>query len=231
MRWFGLGKRRIQHDPGRQREVLTQVRQQFGPHLRVRPADQATQVTELLLAAGDDGLAVAAQILHHFADAAHAEVAGQAAGLGYAVDRHNYRPLWQAAGSRLRSPLFAQPGGLHPYLHVTAANTVISGQARQMVRVTDPYPLHAHLFEVLDLTVAGWMFGRVLVDVDGATLAHQVIGAARDLRAAMPDEPPLPDPVRQQMRSNSSFDVHDPAASRVLGRFNPGQEMREALLA
>ena len=229
MRWFGLGKRRVQHDPGRQLELLSQVRQQFGPHLRVRLADQAAQVTELL--AGDDGLAVAAQIVHQFADAAHAEVTGQAAGLGYAVDRRNYRPLWQAAGARLRSPLFAQPGGLNPYIQVAAAVAVISGQARQMVRVTDPYPLHAHLFEVLDLTIAGWMFGRVLVDVDGATLAHNMIGAARDLRAAMPDEPPLPDPIREQMRSKASFDVHDPAVSRVLGRLDPGQEMREALLA
>lgn len=237
MRWFrlGLGKRQVQHDPDRQAQLLTEARQQFGAHVRVRFADQAGAVARLL--DGDDGLLVAAGMVGMFADAAHADLLAQAAdlhrrtGRGFAVDRANYRPLWRAAGPELRWPLFALPGGLHPYVQVSAAVTVIGGQARRSVRVTDPDPLLAHLFEVLDLTLAGWEFARVRVDTDAAGLAGGLISTARELRAAMPDPPPLPPPVRELMRRNRTVDVHDPTGGRIVGAINPGKEMREALLA
>jgi len=237
MRWFrlGLGRRQVQHDPDRQEELLKEVRQQFGGHVRVRFADQADAVARLL--DGDDGLIVAAGVLGMFADAAHADLLAQAAdrhrrtGHGFAVDRANYRPLWRAAGPELRWQLFALPCGLHPYVQVSAAVTVIGRQARRIVRVTDPDPLLAHLFEVLDLTLAGWEFARVRVDADAAALAGGLISTARELRAAMPDPPPLPPPVRELMRRNRTVDVLDPAADRIVGAINPGKEMREALLA
>jgi len=237
MRWFrlGLGRRQVQHDPDRQEELLKEVRQQFGAHVRVRFADQADAVARLL--DGDDGLMVAAGVLGMVADAAHADLLAQAAdrhrrtGHGFAVDRTNYRPLWRAAGPELRWQLFALPSGLHPYVQVSAAVTVIGRQARRIVRVTDPDPVLAHLFEVLDLTLAGWEYARVRVDADAAALVGGLISTARELRAAMPDPPPLPPPVRELMRRNRTVDVLDPAADRIVGAINPGKEMREALLA
>ncbi len=237
MRWFrlGLGKRQVQHDPDRQEALLRDVRQRFGPHVPVPFAEQAEAVTRLL--DGDDGLTVAAAVLRTFADAAHTELLAQAADLhrrtghGLAVDRGNYRPLWQAAGPDLRWPLFALPGGLHPYVQVAAAVTVVGARARRIVRVTDPEPLLAHLFEVFDLTLAGWEYARVRVDVDAAALAAGLISAARELRAAMTDPPALPPPVRELMRRNRTVDVHDPADGRIVGSLNPGRDLRESLLA
>ena len=63
------------------------------------------------------------------------------------------------------------------------------------------------------------------------TLAAGLIAAARDLRSVMPDAPPLPPGIRDQMRRNNTVDVWDPAANRIVGGFNPGRTMREALLA
>jgi hypothetical protein len=237
MRWFrlGLGGRRVQHDPDRQRELLLEVRQRFGRHVDVPFAEQAEAVARLL--DGEEGLMVAAGLLGEFADDAYADLLAQAGDLhrrtghGPAVDRRNYRPLWQAAGERLRWSLFALPCGLHPYVQVAAAVTVLGARARRTVRVTDPEPLLGHVFEVLDLTVAGWEYGRVRVDVDAATLAGQLVSAARQLRAAMPDEPPpLPPPVRELMRRNITVDVLHPAAERIVGAFDPGRVMRESLL-
>ena len=82
-----------------------------------------------------------------------------------------------------------------------------------------------------DLTLAGWEYARVRVDTDAAALAGGLISTARELRAAMPDPPPLPPPVRELMRRNRTVDVHDPAGDRIVGAINPGREMREALLA
>jgi hypothetical protein len=236
MRFFrrGAGRQPVQHDPGRHQALLQDVRQRFGPQVQMPFAEQAQAAGRLL--DGDDGLLVAAAILAEFADGAYADLLAQVTelhrrtGRGFPVDRRNYRPLWQAAGPQLRWPLFALPGGLHPYVQVVAAVTVLGGQARRAVRVTDPQPALAHLFEVLDLTVAGWEFGRVRVDVDAATLADRLISAARDLRAAMGDPPPLPPPVRELMRRNHTVDVLDVAGYRV-GGFNPGAEMRQSLLA
>ena len=47
----------------------------------------------------------------------------------------------------------------------------------------------------------------------------------------MGDPPPLPPPVRELMRRNNTLDVHDAIANRIVGGFNPGRTMREALLA
>jgi hypothetical protein len=238
MRWFrlGSGRRQVQHDPGRQAALLQDARQRFGPHAAGGFAGQADALARLL--DGADGLAVAVEIIREFADAAHAELLAQAADLhqrtGYAivVDRHDYRRSWQAAGDRLRWTLFALPGGLFSYVHVAAAAAVIGDQARRIVRTTDADPVLTHVFEVLDLTVTGWEFGRVRVDTDAAALAGRLIATARQLRDAMGgDPPPLPPPVREAMRRNNTIDVYDPAADRITGTIDPGRQMRESLLA
>jgi hypothetical protein len=237
MRWFrfGLGRRQVQHDPDRQEALLQDVRHRFGAHVAVPFPDQADTVARLL--DGDDGLSVAAEILREFADAAHTELLAQAADLrrrtghGFAVDRRNYRPLWKAAGQGLRWPLFTLPCGFHPYVQVVAAVSIVGAQPRRSVRVIDPDPLLAHLFEVLDLTVAGWEYGRVRVDADAAALADRLISTARQIRATMPEPPPLPPAVRELMRRNNTIDVHSPTGNQVVGTINPGRAMRESLLA
>jgi len=149
MRWFrlGLAGRRVRHDPDRQRELLREVRERFGGHVHAPFAEQAEAVARLL--DDDDGLVVAAGLLGEFADAAYADLLAQAGDLhrrtghGPAVDRRNYRPLWQAAGARLRWSLFALPGGLHPYVQIAAAATVccecgvgaIVGERQQIIFV------------------------------------------------------------------------------------------------
>ncbi|WIM93435.1 hypothetical protein ACTOB_005412 [Actinoplanes oblitus] len=230
MRWLrGLGKKRIEQDPMRQQQLLGELRQRFGPHAPGKLADQAAQAASLLT--GVDGVVVAAMVLREFADSAHASVAAQSAALGLPVDRRNYRPLWESAGKRLKSPLFTAAHGLHPYVHVAAAVQAVGAQPADTVRGTAPVPLLTHMFEVLDLTLAGWEFGRILVDVDGATLAVNLITAATAIRNEMSDPPPLPAPARTQMRSNKSVNVLDPAVSRIVGQWNPGKQMRECLLA
>jgi hypothetical protein len=230
MRWLrDLGKRRIPQDPVRQQELLGELRQRFGPYAPGKHADQVARATALL--AGVDGVVVAATVLREFADAAYANVAAQSAALGLAADRRNYRPLWESAGKRLRSPLFAAPAGLHPYIQVAAAVQAVGGQPTETVRVAAPVPALNHMFEILDLTLAGWEFGRILVDVDGATLAVNLITAATAIRNELSDPPPIPQPARMQMRSNKSVHVLDPAVSRIVGQWNPGKQMRECLLA
>lgn len=231
MRWlrFGPAKRQVQHDPARQRALFQEVRQGYGAHVQAPFAEQAEAVARLL--SGDDGLAVSAAVLREFADSAYAQMHAQAAGLRLAVDRTNYRTLWQRAGAHLQWPLFALPCGLHPYVQVTAAVQTLGGQARQAVRVTDPELLLDHVFEILDLTIAGWEFGRVRVDTDAAALATRLISAARDVRAVMGNPPPLPAPVRELMRRNNTITVLDPSGTVMAGSLNPGKAMRENLLA
>ncbi|WP_127501534.1 hypothetical protein [Actinoplanes solisilvae] len=237
MRWFkfGSGKSKAPEVDGRQQALVDDVRVRFGPHQPGTFREQADAAVPFM--AGDDGILAAAGVLREFADAAHADLWQQAANLsrrtGYAfpVDRANYRPLWRDAEGDLRWPLFELPCRLHPYIHVNAAATVLAGQAKRVSKVTDPYQAIAHVFEILDLTIDGWEFARVRPDTDGATLAHRLIGAGRDLRAALSDEPPLPQCVRELMRRNNTVDVYDPQAPRIVGGFNPGKEMREALLA
>jgi hypothetical protein len=235
MRLFGLGKRKVQHDPGQQAALLAQVRQGFGAHVQGRYPDQAAGVTPFLQ--GDDGLLVAGTILREFADTANDALAAQCADLyrrtGHRmmVDRRNYRPLWRDAGHALQWPLFALQCGFHPYIHVQAAATAIGRSAGRYVDVTDSYATLTHLFEVLDLLICGWEFGRVRVDADSAMLADRLIVTATDIRSAMPQEPPLPQPVRELMRRNNNVDVYLPTGQQIIGQFNPGKTMREKLLA
>ncbi|GAA4977676.1 hypothetical protein [Actinoplanes utahensis] len=228
MRWFrfGSGKRRAEQDPGRQQEIYRQVRDGFGAHVPGRFADQAAGTLALL--DGDDGIVVAAAILRDYADA----VAGAMRAQGFPAERRDYRWAWRSAGPRLRSPLVTGQGGpFHPYVQVAAAVTVVATRSKQLVRVTAPEPVLTHLLEILDVITSSWEYGGVAADVDTATLAGGLIAAVRDLRAAMAEEPPLPSPIREQMRRNNTVDVWDPATHRVVGGFNPGRSMREAFLA
>jgi hypothetical protein len=233
MRWFRRARDRQpdQRDETR-RAMIDEVRQRFGMHRPEPFPHQAAGVAEALR--GPDGVAAAAGIVHEFADSAHAEIQRLAAelsrraGYQFVVDRANYRPLWRDARPDLRWPLFDLPCGLFPYIHVAGALRAISTEVKL---TTDQMRLHAHLFEILDLTVAGWEFASVRVDTDGAALAGQLIGTARDLRMTMSKEPPLPTPIRELMRRNNTIDVYAPDAHRVVGGYNPGREMREILLA
>ncbi|GIG88364.1 hypothetical protein [Plantactinospora endophytica] len=237
MRWFRLllGRKQVQHDPVRQEALLQDLRQRFGARVQARFPDQADAAARLL--DDDDGLVVAARILREVADEGHRELSAQAVDLhrrtGHwlSVNRRNYRPLWEAAGSELRWPLFALPCGFHPYAQVAAAVTVVGARAPRLVQATDPYPLLAHVFEVLDLTAVGWEYGGVRVDTDAAALAHQLISSAAKIRAAMDEPPPLPPPARQLMRRNNTIDVYDSGSHRVVNGINLGAEMRPALLA
>ncbi|MFC6018241.1 hypothetical protein ACFP2T_18780 [Plantactinospora solaniradicis] len=237
MRWFRLllGRKQVQHDPGRQEEMLRDVRHRFGGRVQARFSDQVDAVARLL--DGDDGLSVAARIMQEFADEAHTEFLTQAfdlhrrTGRRLVVDRRNYRPLWRTAGPELRWPLFGLPCGFHPYVQVAAAVTVAGTRATRLTRVIDPNPLLTHVFEVLDLTAAGWEYGRVRVDTDAASLANRLISSAREIRAAMDKPPPLPPPARELMRRNNTIDVYDPAGHQVVSAINLGAEMRPALLS
>jgi hypothetical protein len=223
MRFFGLGKRPVQQDPAQQDALLAEVRDGFGPHVQGRFADQAAAVRARL--AGDDGMLAAARIITEFADAANAAIRAQAPD----ADRRNYRPLWRSAGAHLRWPLFALP--YHPYVQVVAAVEVIGAESRRVVRAFSPEPLLARMFEILDLTLIGWEFARVAVDPDAAALAAGLITATRNLNDAIGDPPPLPPPVREWMRRNTTVAVYDPLTRQTVAGFNPGATMREALLA
>ncbi|ASW57719.1 hypothetical protein [Plantactinospora sp. KBS50] len=237
MRWLRrlLGSRRVTLDPGRQDALLGEVRQRFGADVRSRFPDQVEAVAQAL--DGDDGLCVATRVVGEVADEAYADLRAQAhdvhrrTGRRLVVHRRNYRPLWKEAGPALRWPLFALPCGFHPYAQLAAAVTVVGARAARLERVADPVPVVGHVFEVLDLTVAGWEYGRVRVDTDAASLATRLISAAGRVLGAMDDPPRLPPPVRELMRRNNTVDVHDPAAARVVGVLNPGATMREILLA
>jgi hypothetical protein len=212
--------------------VIDDVRQRFGIGRPGSFQQQAAAVTEALT--GPDGVGAAAGIVHEFADSAHAEIQRLAAelsrqvGYQFVVDRANYRPMWRDAQPDLRWPLFNLPCGLFPYIHVAGAVQATSASVKS---TTDQDRLHGHLFEILDLTIAGWEFASVRVDTDGAALAALLITTARDLRTAMSKEPPLPPPVRELMRRNNTIDVYAPDANRIVAGFNPGREMREMLLA
>ncbi|GIM89580.1 hypothetical protein [Paractinoplanes toevensis] len=233
MRWFRRTRdeRLGQQDVAR-RVMIDDVRQRFGVGRPGSFHQQAAAVAEALT--GPDGVAAAAGIVHEFADSAHAEIQRLAAELSrqvryqFVVDRANYRPMWREATPDLRWPLFDLPCGLFPYIHVAGAVQAISAQVKS---TTDQNRLHDHLFEILDLTIAGWEFGSVRVDTDGAALAGLLISTARDLRTTMSKEPPLPPPVRELMRRNNTIDVYAPDAHRIVGGINPGRELREILLA
>ncbi|NES31678.1 hypothetical protein GCE86_03200 [Micromonospora terminaliae] len=237
MRWLQrlLGGGRVQLDPERQQALLREARHRYGPRARIRFPDQVEALTREL--DGDDGLVVAARIVIEAADEAHADLLAQAqevhrrTGRRLLVHRRNYRPLWKEAGPALRWPLFALPGGFHPYAQVAAAVTVVGSRADRLDRVTDPNPLLTRVLELLDLTTAGWEYGRVRVDTDAAALAARLISTAGRVLATMADPPRLPPGVRELMRRNNTVDVHDPTGPRVVGGINLGASMRETLLA
>ncbi|WP_406069093.1 hypothetical protein [Micromonospora sp. NBC_01638] len=236
MRWLRrlLGGGRVQLDPGRQHALLQDVQHRYGAHTQIRFSEQVEALTGTLHS--DDGLVVAARIVSQVADEAHADLQAQAhdvhrrTGRRLLVHRRNYRPLWREAGPALRWPLFALPSGFHPYAQVTAAVAVLGSQARRLDRVTDPNPLLTRVFEVLDLTTAGWEYGRVRVDTDAAALADRLITSAGQVLAALDDPPRLPPPVRELMRRNNTLAVHDPAGPRAVGDINLGARMREHFL-
>ncbi|GAB3808587.1 hypothetical protein [Micromonospora zhanjiangensis] len=230
-----LGGRQVQLDPARQEALLRDARHRYGAGARMWFPDQVDAVTRLL--DGDDGLVVAARIVGEVAEQAHADLQAQVAdvyrrtGRRLVVHRRNYRPLWKEAGPALRWPLFALPCGFHPYAQLAAAVAVLGARASRLDRVTDPVPVAIHLFEVLDLTTAGWEFGRVRVDTDSAALADRLVSTTGQILAAMDNPPRLPPPVRELMRRNNTLHVYDPAGGRVVGGLNPGARMREILLA
>ncbi|SCE97008.1 hypothetical protein GA0074695_2555 [Micromonospora viridifaciens] len=236
MRWLRqlLGSRRVQLNPGRQQALLREVRHRYGAHSQVRFPEQVEAITRMLN--DDDGLVVAARVVSEVADEAHADLRAQAhdvhrrTGRRLLVHRRNYRPLWKEAGPALRWPLFALPCGFHPYAQVAAAVAVVGSRASRLGRVSDPNPLLTRVFEVLDLTTAGWEYGRVRVDTDAAALADRLISTAGQVLAAIDDPPRLPPPVRELMRRNNILDVHDPAGPRVVDGINLGARMRETLL-
>jgi hypothetical protein len=231
MRWFRRKTSDRLGPSDADRHVVDEVRQRFGLHQPGSFRDQANAVGQVL--GGPDGVSAAAAIVREFAESAHAEVEARAAALSrtvgyrFVVDRANYRPLWRDAQPDLKWPLFALPCGLFPYIHVSAAVRAIGAHPKQ---APDQHGSLAYLFEILDLTIAGWEFAHVRVDTDGVALADDLIAAARSVRDAMSKEPPLPPPVRELMRRNNSIDVYAPDAPHVVGRYNPGRTLREVLL-
>ncbi|MFI7552519.1 hypothetical protein ACN26Z_01430 [Verrucosispora sp. WMMD703] len=236
MRWLRqlLGSKRVQLDPGRQQALLRDVRHRYGVGSPARFSEQVEAITRILN--DDDGLVVAARIVSEVADEAHADLQAQAhdvhrrTGRRLLVHRRSYRPLWKEAGPALRWPLFALPGGLHPYVQVSAAVSVVGSRAPRLGQVTDPDLFLARVFEVLDLTIIGCEYGQVRVDTDVAALADRLISTAGQVLAAIDDPPRLPPPVREAMRRNNTLDVHDPTGPRVVGGINLGARMRETLL-
>jgi hypothetical protein len=236
MRWFrrAPADRPVEIDPGRHEALVQEVRHRFGPGARIRYRDQVVALVPVLDTG--DGLSVAVRIVHDVAREAHADIHAQVTeinrrtGRGYAPDWQNYRPLWRQVGPDLRSPLFALPCGFHPYVHLAAAATVLGRQARRCMALTDPDRLLADVFVALDLTTAGWEFGGVPADTDGAYLVAGLITAAQQIRAAMSEPPPLPPAIRELMRRNNRTAIYDPAGGTVVGEFNIGGEMRPAFL-
>jgi hypothetical protein len=231
MRWFRRKTSERLGPRAEDRQAIDDVRRRFGLHQPGSFGDQANAVAAAL--AGPEGVGAAAGVVQEFADSAHDEIRGLAAALSrsvgyqFVVERENYRPLWRDAQADLKWPLFALPSGWFPYIHVAGAIRVIGAYPKQ---APDQNRLLAHLFEVLDLTIAGWEFANVRVDTDGAALAAGLITTTRALRDAMSKEPPLPPPVRELMRSNKTIEVYAPDAPHVVAHFNPGRTLREVLL-
>lgn len=236
MRWFRRTRadKPGDLDPGRQEALVREIRSGFGPAPQLQNRDRADALTSLL--DGDVGLAVAVRIVRDVSDEAYAEVLARVAeinkgsGRPYTMDGRNYRPLWRQTGPELRPSLSALPGGFHPYVHLAAALAVITVHSRRCVRLTEPRPLLANVFELLDLTTAGWEFGGVPVDADAADLANRLITAAQRIRTAMPDPPPLPPAVRELMRRNNTTVVRDSTGGTVVGGVNLGAQLRSTLL-
>jgi hypothetical protein len=247
MRWFrrSPAEKSGQPDLARQSALLQDVRLRFGASVQVPARDQVAALIPVL--DGDDGRAGAIRIVHDVAEDAYAAVLAQLTeinrrtGQRYTLDGRNYRALWQQAGQHLRPPLFDLPCGFHPYIHLAAALSVVAADARRCVRLADPAAQATRMLEVLDLTIAGWEFGGVAVDVDAADLVNRLIAAAGQIRAASSDEPPpLPPGIREAMRRNNTTEVFDRAGGAAgggaagggaaVGGINVGAQMRQAFL-
>ena len=188
MRWFRRkpADKALLVDPVRQEALIADIRRRFGAHVPVRFHEQVDALVPLF---SDDGLAVATLIVHRMAEQAYADVQAQAAARGLAVDRRTYRALYRQMGPDLRYRLAELPCGFHPYVHLVAAPAAIRVHPKRAMVLTDPNWLLVHTLELLDLTVSGWEFGRVLVSVDAADLVGRLIAAAMQMRLTE-DEPP-----------------------------------------
>jgi hypothetical protein len=229
MRWFRRkpAERPLQVDPARQEVLLADIRRRFGGHVQVRFPEQVDALVPLFN--DDDGLAVAARIVHETAEQAHADVQAQAAARGHGVDRRNYRALYRHMGPDLRYRLAELPAGYHPYVHLSAALAAIQVHAKRAMTLTDPNWLLVHTLELLDLTVSAWEFGRVPVGTDAAHLGSRLIAAATQMRLTEEEPPALPPGIREVMRSNRTTNIYDPAGT-VIGGINVGAETRRSFL-
>lgn len=223
MRWFRRkpAGRPLAVDPARQEALVADVRRRFGGHAPGGLRDQASALAGFL--GGDDGTAVAVRIVHETAERALADVQALAA---VAVDRRDYRVLYRRTGLQYR---LTEQSGWHPYVHLAAALTVIEADVKRAMALTDPNWLLIHTLELLDLTVSGWDFGRVPVTADAADLATRLIAAATRMRLTEDEPPALPPGIREVMRSNRTFNVHDPSGA-VVGVINVGAETRRSFL-
>jgi hypothetical protein len=236
MRWFRRtpAEGPVELDPARQQALVQEIRHRFGPQARVPFHEQVDALAPLL--AGDDGLNVAIRVGWEIAEEAYTSVNTQVGELNrmgrpYALDRRHYRALWRQAGRELRYPLFALRNGFHPYIHLPAALAVLGANAARSLKLANPAAVLAHLFEVVELTIVGWESGLVRVDTDAAYLMSGLIGATKEIRLAVGDEPPpLPPAIREMMRSNRTTPVYNPAGTAVVGGINVGAEMRPAFL-
>ena len=236
MRWFRRSPAEgpVELDPARQEALVQEIRQRFGAQARVPFHEQADAMAPLF--AGDNGLYVAIRIGWEIAEESFASLTAQVTELNrmgrpYALDRRRYRALWREAGRELRYPLFALRSGFHPYIHLPAALAALSANAARSLKLASPPAVLAHLFEVLELTMVGWESGLVRVDTDAAYLMSGLIGATKEIRLAVGDDPPpLPPAIREMMRSNRTTPVYNPGGTSVVGGINVGAEMRPAFL-
>jgi hypothetical protein len=215
-------------DPVRQEALIADVRRRFGGHVAARVQEQVDALVAVF--DEDTGLSVATVIVHRMAEQAAADVQAQAAARGLAVDRRSYRAVYRQMGADLRYRLGELPDGFHPYVHLGAALEAIAAHPKRAMVLTEPNRLLAHTLELLDLTVSGWEFGRVVVTADAAGLVGRLIAAAMQLRLTEDEPPALPPGIREVMRSNRRSDIVDRNGA-VIGSINVGEQARRSFLA
>jgi hypothetical protein len=230
MRWFRRkpADKSLLVDPVRQEALIADVRGRFGGHVAVPFPEQVDALVALF--GDDDGLAAATVIVHRTAEQAYADLQAQAAARGLGVDRRSYRTLYQQMGPDLRYRLAELPSGFHPYVHLGAALAAIAVHPKRALVLTDPNWLLVHTLELLDLTVSGWEFGRVVVTAEAADLVSRLIAAAMQLRLTEDEPPALSPSIREVMRSNRRTDIYDETGA-VIGTINVGELARRSFLA